>query len=204
MTCLVIIEQKGMTLVELIVTISLYTILMLAISSSVFNLYQSNSYAVAQAGEINNARIGMTEWGSNTKEMTTAEDGTYPVVVMEEHRFGYYSDIDQDSSVEYIEYILSGTTLTRYTYDPSGSPATYNLTTPDSEKTLSLYVQNINQSIPTFLYYDNAGNQLTATSPIIDLRYIKAQIIVNIDPVKSPGEFMLRSSVAPRNLKDNL
>lgn len=187
MTCLVIIEQKGMTLVELIVTISLYTILMLAISSSVFNLYQSNSYAVAQAGEINNARIGMTEWGSNTKEMTTAEDGTYPVVVMEEHRFGYYSDIDQDSSVEYIEYILSGTTLTRYTYDPSGSPATYNLTTPDSEKTLSLYVQNINQSIPTFLYYDNAGNQLTATSPIIDLRYIKAQIIVNIDPVKSPG-----------------
>ncbi|MCA9355537.1 prepilin-type N-terminal cleavage/methylation domain-containing protein [Candidatus Kaiserbacteria bacterium] len=199
-----IIEQKGMTLVELIVTISLYTILMLAISSSVFNLYQSNSYAVAQAGEINNARIGMTEWGSNTKEMTTAEDGTYPVVVMEEHRFGYYSDIDQDSSVEYIEYILSGTTLTRYTYDPSGSPATYNLTTPDSEKTLSLYVQNINQSIPTFLYYDNAGNQLTATSPIIDLRYIKAQIIVNIDPVKSPGEFMLRSSVAPRNLKDNL
>jgi hypothetical protein len=193
-----------MTLVELIVIISIYTILMLAITGSINNLYQLNSYTIAQTGEIDNARRGITQWNRDVKEMTIGEDGNYPVAVIEGHRFGYYSDTDQDTSVEYVEYILASTTLTKFTYDPSGSPATYDLSTPDSTTILSLFVQNINQGIPTFEYYDNASNQLASTSPIIDVRYIKAQLIVNIDPIRSPGEFMLRSSLAPRNLKDNL
>jgi len=135
--------------------------------------------------------------------MITGEDGTYPVAVIEAHRFGYYSDTDQDDSVEYVEYVLSTTTLTKYTYNAVGVPPTYS-TTPDSEESLSFYVQNSNQGTSTFFYYDNDGNELNASSPIIDVRYVRMQLIVNIDPLRSPGEFMLRSSIAPRNLKDNL
>ncbi|MCB9815518.1 prepilin-type N-terminal cleavage/methylation domain-containing protein [Candidatus Nomurabacteria bacterium] len=197
-------SNSGMTLVELIVVIGIYTILMLAISSSIDQLYKINSYSMAQANEVDNARRGMTQWNRDAKEMTTAEDGTYPVAVIEEHKFGYYSDTDQDDLVEYIEYILDETTLSKYTYNPTGSPAVYDLSTPDSTEILSLYVQNINQGTSTFFYYDNTGTQLDSNSPIIDVRYIKAQIIVNIDPVRSPGEFMLKSSLSPRNLKDNL
>lgn len=193
-----------MTLVELVVIIGIYTLLLLVITSSISELYRLNSYSIAQAGEIDNARRGMTEWNRDAKEMTTAEDGNYPLAVIDEHRFGYYSDTDQDDAVEYVEYVLATTTLTKYTYNPSGSPAVYDLTTPDTEKILSLYVQNINQGTSTFFYFDNAGTQLSSTSPIINVKYIKAQLIVNIDPVRSPGEFMLRSSLAPRNLKDNL
>jgi type II secretory pathway pseudopilin PulG len=196
--------MRGMTLVEVVVVIGIYTILLLAITASVASLYQTNSYAIAEADEIDNARRGMTQWSRDVKELTTAEDGTFPIAIIEEHRFGYYSDTDQDDSVEYVEYILATTTLTKYSYDPTGSPATYNLTTPDKEETLSLYVQNINQGTSTFMYFDNAGTQLSSASPLINIKYIRAQIIVNIDPNRSPGEFMLRSSIAPRNLKDNL
>ncbi|MCA9359881.1 hypothetical protein KC850_02485 [Candidatus Kaiserbacteria bacterium] len=197
-------SKAGMTLVELVVIIGIYTVLLLVITGSIAELYRLNAYTIAQAGEIDNARRGMTEWNRDAKEMTTAEDGNYPVKVIDEHRFGYYSDTDQDDAVEYVEYVLATTTLTKYTYNPSGSPAVYDLTSPDTEKILSLYVQNINQGTSTFFYFDNAGTQLSSTSPIIDVKYIKAQLIVNIDPVRSPGEFMLRSSLAPRNLKDNL
>lgn len=197
-------SQVGMTLIEVIVVVSIYTVLLLVITSSIASLYQTNSYAMNQADEIDNARRGMTQWNRDVKEMITAEDGTYPVAVIEEHKFGYYSDTDQDDSVEYVEYELDGTTLTKYTYNPTGSPATYDLGSYDTAETLSLYVQNINQAIPTFTYFDNAGAQLNASSPIIEVRYVMAEIIVNIDPLRSPGEFMLRSSVAPRNLKDNL
>ena len=193
-----------MTFIEMIVVTSIFTILVLAVTAGIAELYQTNSYAMAQANEVNNARLGVTQWNRDAKEMTTAEDGTFPVAVIEEHRFGYYSDTDLDNAVEYVEYILDGTTLTKYTYDPAGSPATYDLTTPDGTTILSLYVQNINQSTSTFRYFDNAGNQLNAGSPIIDVRYITMQLIVNIDPIQAPGEFMLRSSIAPRNLKDNL
>lgn len=197
-------NQKGMTLVELVVVISIYTILMLAITTTISNLYKFNSYSIAQAGEIDNARRGITQWNRDAKEMTVAEDGNYPVAVIEDHRFGYYSDTDQDALVEYVEYVLTDTTLYKYTYDPSGSPAAYDLSSPSATAILSLYVQNINQGVPSFEYFDNAGNKLTSTSPVINIRYITAQIIVNIDPIQSPGEFMLKSSIAPRNLKDNL
>ena len=146
----------------------------------------------------------MTQWNRDAKEMIQAEDGTYPLVTVEEHRLGYFSDTDQDETVEYVEYILASTTLTKYTYNATGTPVAYDFTTPDTEEILSLYVQNINQSTSTFYYYDDMGNQLSSTSPIVDVKYIRAQIIVNIDPFRSPGEFMLRSSIAPRNLKDNL
>lgn len=196
--------ESGMTFVEMIVAISIFTILSLAITATISNLYQTNSYALSQAEEIDNARRGMTQWNRDVKEMTTGEDGTYPLAVIGEHRLGYYSDTDQDDSVEYVEYILATTTLTKYTYNPTGSPATYDLSSADSEDILSLYVQNINLGTSTFRYFDNMGTELSSTSPIIDVRYISAQLIVNIDEIRNPGEFELRSSVAPRNLKDNL
>tara|TARA_B100002051_G_scaffold273287_1_gene311753 strand:- start:9333 stop:9947 length:615 start_codon:yes stop_codon:yes gene_type:complete len=197
-------KQIGFSFVEMVVVIGIYTVLLLAVTAAVRELYNISAYTTAQANEVENARRGMTQWNRDAKEMTVAEDGTYPVAVIDEHHFGYYSDTDQDDSVEYVEYILDETTLNKFTYDPTGNPPVYDLTSPDATTTLSLYVQNILQGTSTFLYFDNAGNQLSSTSPIIDVRYIAAQLIVNIDPIRAPGEFMLRSSLAPRNLKDNL
>jgi len=196
--------QSGMTLVETVVAIGIYTILILAITGSVTSLYQTNSYALSQANEVDNARRGMTQWNRDVKEMTTAEDGTFPLVRIEPHVLGYYSDTDQDDQVEYVEYILASTTLTKYSYNAVGTPVTYDLSSPDEVQTLSLFVQNLNQGTSTFSYFDETGAMLSSTSPVINVKYIKAQIIVNIDPFRSPGEFMLRSSIAPRNLKDNL
>lgn len=198
------IKQQGITLVETVMMIGVYVVLLLAISESIFSLYQNNAYSIAQTEEVDNARRGVIQWHRDVKEMVIGEDGTYPVAVIGAHRFGYFSDTDQDDTVEYVEYVLATTTLTKYTYNATGSPFIYSTTTPDKAETLSLYVQNIVQATSTFFYYDNAYNQLSSTSPIIDVRFIRMQIIVNIDPLKSPGEFMLRSSIAPRNLKDNL
>jgi type II secretory pathway pseudopilin PulG len=196
--------SSGMTLVETVVAISIYVVLMLAVFSSITSLYKTNAYALEQSNEVNSARRGITEWNRDVKEMTTAEDGTWPLAIIEPHRIGYYSDTDRDDSVEYVVYELTDTNLTKSIYNPSGNPLSYDLTTPDKVETLSTFVQNINQATSTFFYFDNSGVELTAASPILEVRYIRAQLIVNIDPVRNPGEFMLRSSLAPRNLKDNL
>ncbi len=197
-------KNSGMTLIEAVVAVGLYTILSVVIMATITDFYKFNAYTLEQVDEIENARRGMTQWNRDAKEMTTGEDGSFPIAVIDEHRFGYYSDTDQDDMVEYVEYILATTTLRKFSYNPTGTPASYDLTTPDMEQVLSLYVQNINQGTSTFMYFDNNGNKLSSTSPIINVRYIQAQMIVNIDQNRSPGEFMLRSSLAPRNLKDNL
>ena len=197
------VRQSGMTLVEMLMAIGVFAILMLAVFGAVSSLYSTNSYAIEQGAEVDNARRGVDQWNKDAKEMTTAEDGTWPLVVIEPYRLGYYSDTDRDDSVEYVEYILIDTTLYKYTYEPDMSGG-YDLTVPDKTETLSKFVQNNLQARPTFKYFDATGTELTVSSPIIQVRYLQMELIVNIDPNRNPGEFMLRSSLAPRNLKDNL
>lgn len=191
-----------MTLVEAIVVVSLFTLLMLAVMESIVSFYRFNAYTIAQAYQVNNARRGMEVLVRDLREMIFADDGTFPIAIMDDHHVGFYSDIDHDDSVEYVEYEVATTTLEKRVYNATGVPPTYDTSAPDEVYVLSEYVQNLVQGASTFVYYDAEGLPSIPTSSITDIRYIEAQIIVNIDPVRDPGEFMLRSSAALRNLKD--
>ena len=198
-------KQKGMTLVEMIIVTFLFSILMIALGNSVASLYKVNSYTVSQAYQVSNARKGVQALIRDVREMTFADDGTFPLARMESHLIGFYSDIDRDNSVEYVEYELATTTrLVKRVYNATGSPTTYNLSSPDEEYILSEYVQNLIQGTSTFFYYDTNGNEATATSSVTDIRFITVQAIVNIDPIRNPGQFMLRYSAALRNVIDNI
>jgi prepilin-type N-terminal cleavage/methylation domain-containing protein len=197
--------QSGFTLVEMLVVIFLNTILLAVIMSTVTQLYKNNSYSFEQANEIEAARRGVSNWTRDAREMNYGANGAFPVAKLSSTTMGFYSDVDKDTNMEYVEYILSSTTLKKYVYNPVGYPATYSTSTPDSVETLSIYVQNLLQNKSTFRYYDSSGNELSTSSPVLgNLSYATINIIVNIDPVRSPGEFMLQGSAAPRNLKTNL
>lgn len=194
-----------MTLAELLVSVALFTVLMLVVTNGIQRMYTYNAYTFAQAYQVQNARLGMKEFIRDIREMTFADNGTFPLAVMEPNRIGFYSDIDRDDSVEYVQFqYMSTTTIVKTTYNATGSPPTYSTSTPDSTTILSRYVQNDLQATSTFYYYDAAGNTVTNPFNITDVRYIEAQIIVNIDPVRDPGQYMLRSSAALRNVKENL
>ncbi|MBP6924108.1 MAG: type II secretion system protein [Candidatus Pacebacteria bacterium] len=197
-------RQLGMTLVEMLVVIGLYTVLTTIVFTSAQSLYFYNASTFAQSNEVEHAMRGMYRWSQDVREMTYAEDGAFPIVVKDPHTIAFYSDIDRDNNVEYVEYEVATTTLYKRTYNPIGNPPAYNFSVPDQEEILSEYVQNINQSTSTFYYYDSDGVSLGTGALLTDVRYIKIQLIVNINPIRDPGEFLLRSGVAPRNLKDNL
>jgi len=195
-------NNKGMTLVEVVVVLSIFTVLSLAVSNSIAAFYKMNAYTISQSYQVSNARRGVDTLVRDVREMTYADDGSFPVSVMEDHKIGFFSDIDRDDSVEYVEYeLMSTTTLQKRVYDAIGSPPVYDTSTADEVFTLSEYVQNLNQGTATFKYYDDSGNSVLN---VTDVRYVTVQTIINIDPIRDPGEFMLRSSAAPRNLKDNL
>jgi type II secretory pathway pseudopilin PulG len=193
-----------MSLVEMLVVIALMTILSAMITSSIYYLYKYNAYSLAQAAEVDSARRALARMTNDLREMTYAEDGSFPLVVKNEHLVSFYSDIDYDDSVEYVEYEVATSTLYKRTYNATGNPPTYDLSNPDEELILSEYVQNFLEATSTFRYYDVNGVQLDGTDLLTDVRYVKAQVIVNVNPIQAPGEFVLRTSVAPRNLKDNL
>jgi len=198
-------HTKGMTLVELLVTVALFTLMMLVITNGIAAMYKYNAYTFAQAYQVENARNGMQELIRDIREMTFADNGTFPLAEMEPHLIGFYSDIDRDDSVEYVRYeLVASTTLTKRVFNATGTPPTYNLTTPDESITLSQHVQNFTMGSSTFRYYDQSGGEVTTLAGLTDVRYIVAEIIVNIDPVRDPGQFMLRSSATLRNIKENI
>jgi hypothetical protein len=198
-------KTAGMSLLEMLMVISITLLLMTVIITTVVNLYQINGFNIAQSYEIDNARRGLQDWLGDVREMSYGDDGTFPIAIMQDHKIGFYSDVDDEPSVEYVEYVHTGTNLHKYIYKGTGNPIVYNLITPFRTELLSEYVQNLNQSVATFYYYDTDGVILDpALSPLTDIRYIEVRIVVNIDPVRSPGEFLLKSGVSPRNLKDNL
>jgi prepilin-type N-terminal cleavage/methylation domain-containing protein len=200
-----VLSRRGFTLTETVVVIALFTILSLAIFEAVTQIYKFYGATLEQSNEIEVARRGLTTWVRDAREMTFAATGAFPLGRVESHRMGFYSDIDKDLSVEYVEYVLSTTTLYKYTYEPVGTPPVYSTTTPTRTEILSQYVQNLPQSQLTFRYYDTNGTLIASPAAMIsDIRYIRINIVVNIDPARSPGEFMLQGSATPRNLKENL
>lgn len=197
--------SPAFTLIEVLMVIAINSLLMIVITTTIVSIYQTNSYSFAQANEIEVSRRGVGVWVRDAREMTLAATGAYPIAVLENNKMAFYSDIDKDNLVEYVEYSLSSTTLRKRTFNPIGYPPVYSTTTPDSTEILSEYVQNISQGQKMFTYYDAAGIELASPSAMLtDVRYISMKIIVNIDPLRSPGEFALQASAAPRNLKDNL
>ena len=194
-------QRKGFTLVEFMVVITMFSVLTLALTNSITSFYQINAYTLAQAYEVNYARRGLELLVRDIREMTFGDDGTYPLVLMGTSTIGFYSDIDRDNSVEYVRYVLSTTTLYKYVYNATGTPLTYSSTTPDETHTISEYVRNTAQATSTFRYYMEGGAIASATSTVTDIRYVEVKLIINVDPVRAPGEFTLRSSTAPRNLK---
>ncbi len=198
-------KSHGFTLIETIMVIAMFTILSLAIFSSVAQIYKFNSMTLEQANEIEVARRGLLTWVRDVREMTFGANGAFPISRAESHRIGFYSDIDKDLNVEYVEYRLSTTTLYKDTYEPVGNPPVYSTSTPTRTEILSQYVQNLTQSQLTFRYYNENGVLIASPSAMIsDVRYMRINLIVNIDPARSPGEFMLQGSATPRNLKENL
>lgn len=194
-----------MTLIETVIVLGLYTLLLAGVMAGVVHLYQTNSYTINQSYEIDLARRGLQNWLKDAREMAFADDGAFPVRLMEANRVGFFSDVDSDPSAEYIEYVLTDKVFYRRVHNASGTPPTYNFATPDRIEIISEYIQNASNSMPVFRYYDRNGallvNPMLAISSV---RYLEAEVMVNIDPQRSPGEFVLRSGLAPRNLKDNL
>jgi prepilin-type N-terminal cleavage/methylation domain-containing protein len=198
-------SNQGFTLIETIMVVALNTMLMLVISNTITQLYKNHGYTFEQSNEIEVARRGLGTWVRDAREMTTGANGAFALVKAGTSTIGFYSDVDKDNNIEYIEYVLgTSTTLRKLTYDPTAS-STYSTTTPSKIEIMSEYVQNGKQNVVIFRYYNSSGALIASPQAMIsDVSYITMNIIVNIDPVRSPGEFMLQGSAAPRNLKTNL
>ena len=190
---------RGLTLVEMLVTIGIFAIIMVTLVNSIIIFYRANGVAIEQSYQIESARRGIELLVRDLRESTYGDNGAFPLASIASTSITFYSDTDRDSVAEQMHYELSGTTLTRSVVNPSGNPIGYS--DAPAVSPVSTYVRNDEEGTPIFRYYNVLGNEISDYNEIVNVVFIKVSLVVNIRPVRAPEEFTLKSSATLRNLR---
>jgi len=193
----------GLSLIEMLITLTIFSLIMVTVSSSVLYFYRTNSNALEQSFALSSARKGVELLVRDIREASYSDDGAFPIVSIGVNSMTFYSDTDRDANIERMRYFLEGTTLKKGTLEASGNPPKYN----DIDEviiTVSEDVRNGEDGVDVFNYFDNTNKEIKNFNNVTDVAFVSVNLIVNINPTRLPREFTLRSSATIRNLKTNL
>ena len=191
-------NARGVTLIETLVWIVLFTFVMLAIMQSVLYFYRTNNYVIQESTAVSSVQRGIDSMVRVIRESAYSDTGAYPVVSIATSSVTFYANTDTDTSVEKVRYYISGTTLYLGVVNPTGDPAVY--TGAEATTTISDNIKNISQSVNLFTYYDQNGALISDYTKVGDVRFVTLNLVADIDPNRAPTLITLRSSAALRNL----
>lgn len=191
-------RTQGMTLIEMLVSITIFVFAMVSIIATVRSFYRTNTYAVDQSSAVASAQRGIESMVKSFREAAYSSNGAYPILSIAAHDVTFYADVDTDPFVERVRYFIQGTSLMRELTDPSGDPLVYGASQISS--VVSETVRNIEQNVTTFKYYDEHGVEITNYAEIAKVRFIEMNVVVNVDPLRLPNQLILHSTAALRNL----
>lgn len=191
-----------MTLIEVLVSISIISVVTLALTGLIQSFYKDNNYLIEETAALGSARKGVDETVSALREATYGDDGSYPITAAGTSTLTLYSDADQDPGVEKLRYALRDGTLYKYVTNATGSPPTY----PTSQEATTIIARNVRNTDadPLFTYFDDAGDQLsTTTTNIASISSVRMQVRVDLNPDRAPNIFTLSEMATLRNLEEH-
>jgi type II secretory pathway pseudopilin PulG len=192
---------RGLSLLETIIWIGMFTMAMGAIVSSMLFFYRTSNSTLQEATAITSAQRGIDTMMRAIREVSYASDGAYPVVSIAEDGITFYANVDSDSGIERVHFYVQGTNLYEAILDPSGDPPVYSGT--EAAMVLAENVQNIANDVDPFSYFDEDGIEISDYSDVSGVRFVTANILVDVDTVRPPTAVNIRSSAAMRNIIGN-
>jgi len=192
--------MRGFTLIETIITIVIFALLMGVVSGFIVMAYRTQSYTWQQSVAIGEARRGIEAMVKEIREARPGDDGSYIIEKAEDFQFIFYSDIDKDEETERVRYFVDGTNFKKGVIDPSGWPISY----PPENEVVTILSQYVRNQPPIFRYFGGDGLELSPPARLKDTKLMEVYLIIDVNPVRTPQAFTLKSSVQIRNLKTNL
>ncbi|MGB2791561.1 MAG: prepilin-type N-terminal cleavage/methylation domain-containing protein [Candidatus Moraniibacteriota bacterium] len=200
--------MKGMSLIEMIIAIAIFTMGMAGFSTLFLQSWKQNSYTLEMGQTAIAISQSVNKLSRYIREARQADNGSYPVVSANDNDLVFYCDYDKDGVTERIHIYKSGTDIVLGVRDPSGSfPITY----ASGDATTSVIAQRIvnTGSQPIFLYYDASYPEDSVNNPIVtpatvpNVRLVKINLYMNIDPNHAPDNVNIQSFAEMRNLNDH-
>lgn len=198
--------QQGFTLVEVLVTLSIFLIVTVGAAALVITSIQTNAVIWEQLATQNDGRQVLAEVVNDVRRAEVSSIGSYPIVTAEAYELTIYADIDDTPDRERVRYWLDNERLYKGVIKPSGAPLRYPTST-ETSKVLAEDVKNLGEGVPIFEYYPESytGTSTPLTQPVqlTDIRMIRVSLELEEDPTQTPVPLHVESLAHIRNLKEN-
>jgi hypothetical protein len=212
---------KGITFVEMIVTIAVTSIIMLGASLFFVNLWTAHhfTYKTGIASFVASKAVG--DAVNNMRKAQQAENGSFPIELADDNEFIFYADvIDEDGSgddgeIERVRYFLEDSVFKRGITKPDTSviPANYDLDTEEVRDVAKNVRNDIANGEYVFEYYDIdgeiykyddiEGKALETVAVPSQIRMVKILLYINPEPIfRSPDNVKIQSFAVIRNLTE--
>jgi len=201
-------SQKGLSLVEMLVAIAIFSLILLGTLQLIKYIYKNYGYAMEQGLSLNDVQRGLKILVNDIRGARQADSGAYAIVSADEFDFIFYADIDKDNITERVHYYLQNQAIKKGITKPSGTPPSY----PSEDQTTTTLISHVINTVsqPLFYFYntnypaDQVNNPLQVPVGSLDaIRMVKVDIYYNLNPYRAPDNVRLESFAEMRNLKDN-
>ena len=199
--------KPGLTLIETLIAISIFTLGISGFSMLLVQEWKSNKYTIEMGRSSMIVSQGVNKMMDYIRGARQSDNGGYPIQSADSNDLVIFSDYDSDGVTERLHFYKNGTNVMMGITDPTNTmPKTYP-SGDQSVKTIASFIVNT-ASDPVFAYYDTnyTGNVSTpplATPAIIaNVRLVKIRLKVNIDVNRAPDNIEMQTYVEMRNLND--
>ncbi|XLQ19908.1 MAG: prepilin-type N-terminal cleavage/methylation domain-containing protein [Candidatus Moraniibacteriota bacterium] len=204
---------KGVTFVEMIVTIAITSIVMLGASLFFVKMWTMNHFAI-KSGVASFVASNAVEDAINTmRKAQQAQNGAFPIELADDHEFIFYADYDNDGIVERVRYFVEDSIFKRGITEPDTSTPPEYSGTEEVRDMANNITNDVASGEVIFEYYDVDGTiyeyddingmALETMATPADVRMVKIVLYVNPEPIfRSPDDVRIESFVVVRNLTE--
>jgi len=196
-------KNNGFTLIEMVLSVSIFIIILLGATFLSKNIWTYNSIISTNFSNVTAGKNAIKKMEAEIRTASAANNGSYAVNQANATSFTFFSDLNGDGLKEKVRYFLNGTSLQRGIVIPSGSPLGYT-----NSETITTLLTNITNTTTIFNYYDTSYDGTTASLTIpVDvsvIRLVKITLTVDNNTNLPPPAVTFTTQVSLRNLKDNL
>lgn len=191
-------KRKGMTLIELIVSIGILGIVTTGLSTFFVYMWKSRFDEVSRGQSMLTASQSILKMSESIRKASQADSGSYAISSAGDFELIFYSDVDGDGNRERVHYYLEGNSIMMGKTEPIlGDNPTY----PLADEEIAAIADNVmnGPSDPIFTYYSASGNMLTSPIAVSSIRRIGLNVAVNVSPGRV-SDTVISTSISLRNL----
>ncbi len=199
--------KRGFTLVEVLISIFIFSLISVAIVMTVSNLFSAATGQGGLLADQDQARKLIFQVTNELRNAAAGANGAYQLESAGNQQLVFFTNSDTSTiATERVRYYLLNGKVYKGTTKYSGGA--YSTST---EKTILVQNNIASSTAPLFYYYDGdytgSSTQSALAQPVsvADVKYIKMDVLIlNKGGVKNTNYYSVNGAAAIRSIKNNL